>query len=150
MSRYTKEHYEDVAKALKENRAWAIQMDSAHARGVMASTIGTFADLFAADRPPSSHCWTCGSSKEAGFTCTRPDGEHRFGGFDREHFLAACGLEVKELTCPLCGKTSGDGDVHKECADYEQAMADAQGESQENLEAAEALYDHKVREQEHE
>ncbi|KKM75854.1 hypothetical protein LCGC14_1386130 [marine sediment metagenome] len=151
MSRYTKEQCEDVALIL--STPIELRIGRLHAE-TYSSTVGQlakdFADLFAADRPPSSHCWTCGSSKEAGFTCTRPDGEHRFGGFDREHFLAACGLEVKELTCPLCGKTSGDGDVHKECADYEQAMADAQGESQENLEAAEALYDHKVREQEHE
>lgn len=65
MSRYTRQHYEDIARWLKESRAWALQLDSSHARAVMASTIGTFADEFAADNPL----------------------------FDRDRFLAACGLE---------------------------------------------------------
>ncbi|KKL72423.1 hypothetical protein LCGC14_2085040 [marine sediment metagenome] len=95
MSRYTKEHYEDVAKALKENRAWAIQMDSAHARGVMASTIGTFADLFAADAPEwCGRCesWKSGYASPEGYCCLgRP---HAWKSkFNREQFLAACGLE---------------------------------------------------------
>ncbi|KKK47110.1 hypothetical protein LCGC14_3158520, partial [marine sediment metagenome] len=63
MSRYTKEHYEDVAKVLKENRAWAIRMDSTYGRAVMASTIGQFADLFAADNPEV--CRYCGDSPTA-------------------------------------------------------------------------------------
>lgn len=88
-SRYGKDHYEDVAKVLKENRAWAIKMDSSHARGAMAATIGTFADLFAADNPPTCHItihrllldWPCSS------LCTE--------GFDRDKFLAACGLDLE-------------------------------------------------------
>ena len=91
VSRYSKQHYEDVAKVLKENRAWARQMDSTHGRAVMASTIGQFADLFAADNPPSTHCWHCGSNRNVVTDCTHV--EHNYGGFDREQFLAACGLE---------------------------------------------------------
>ncbi|KKK48053.1 hypothetical protein LCGC14_3149030, partial [marine sediment metagenome] len=81
MSRYTKQHYEDVARLLKD---YALPV----------SLINRFADLFAADNPPSSRCWNCGDSKEAaGAICTRPNEGHRFGGFDRKQFLAACGLE---------------------------------------------------------
>ena len=123
-NRYSKQHYEDIAKALKENRTWAIQMDSSHARGVMASTIGTFADLFAADNPPT--CIACGHRQsEPGPTCfpsTERTGHKHEGGFDRERFLAACGLEPeprvprpgldadgnvpKPPECPNCGQTT--------------------------------------------
>ena len=148
-TRYQKSQIEDVARIIEN--MWLF----ADAHEFILSLANDFADLFAADNPP--RCRVCRDALTGGQLerCTiRRFGvteEHRFeGGFNRADFLEACGLEVKELTCPLCGKPSGDGDVHKECADYEQALADAQGESQENLEAAEALYDHKVREQEHE
>ena len=100
-SHYSKQYYEDVARTLKEQATYysgIVNDGQAIVAGVvLGRTIESFADLFAADNLPSSRCWTCGSSKESGFTCTRPDGEHRFGGFDREQFLAACGLEpVKE------------------------------------------------------
>ena len=75
--RYKQEHYEDVAKALKENRDWALQLDNIHARTVMAAIIGTFADLFAVDNPPSEKDCLC----------------HECRGFNREKFLAACGLK---------------------------------------------------------
>jgi len=119
-TRYQERHYEDVAKALKENRAWAIELDSSHARGVMAATIGTFADLFAADNPPT--CLHCGQEAiELSDTCPAGEG---FGaphahtqGFDRERFLTACGLEparpystsmlIRQEGEPGTGKTTG-------------------------------------------
>ncbi len=88
-TRYQTEHYEDVAELLHG----AIEHAEREQRFVDVDLVYEFAALFAADRPPSSRCWTCGNSKEAEPTCTRPDGEHRFGGFDRAQFLTACGLE---------------------------------------------------------
>ncbi|KKL26926.1 hypothetical protein LCGC14_2390360 [marine sediment metagenome] len=86
VSRYSKEHYEDVAKVLKENRAWARQMDSTHGRAVMASTIGQFAELFAADNPPV--CQVGGHDGPCTPACL-------IGGFNREQFLTACGLATE-------------------------------------------------------
>ena len=105
MSRYSEMHYEDVAKALKENRDWALRLDNAHARGVMASTIGTFADLFAADNPKR---------------CVTSPFNHDFhdcvlaGGFDREQFLAACRLESTQPD-PRCEVGSHDGPCTSAC-----------------------------------
>ena len=133
MSRYTKQHYEDVARILFEHSGYTTAMvvtdDITHA----------FADLFAADNPPNSRCWNCGDDKGTTSICTRPNEGHNYGGFDRDQFLKACGLEP--AVCPLCDKPSPDGEVHLDCANYEQALADAQGEAQENLEAAEEIYD---------
>ncbi len=73
-TRYQTEHYEDVAAILKF-----------HCGQVSIVVVGDFADLFAADNPKR---------------CTF-HGDHNIGyskdckitGFDREQFLAACGLE---------------------------------------------------------
>lgn len=92
MSRFTKEHYEDVALVLKENRAWAIQMDRPHARAVMASTIGQFADLFAADNPRK--CRGCGLVEDINNALHQ--GYDWGGGFNRVKFLTACGLQPSE------------------------------------------------------
>ncbi len=150
MSRYTKEHYEDVASLILGATLYA------HPEHIDRHALVTrLADLFAADNPDSVYCGYCGATEpgqQAPVTsiCVERGTEaHSFvyhKGFDREWFLAACGLEP---TCSLCGKPSPEGDVHKECADYEQALADAQGESQENLEAAEEIYDRVVEEQVH-
>jgi hypothetical protein len=141
VSRYSKQHYEDVARILAEEQHFqetSGRPEGLSAAGAVINLKHTFADLFAADNP-----------KRCSF-----HGEHDTGysedckitGFDREQFLAACGLEPVPEICPLCNKPSKNGEVHLDCANYEQAMADAEGESQENLEAAEALYNHTVRE----
>lgn len=68
-----------------------------------------FADLFAADNP--RRCLGCGEQEPPGAVCQMPDEGHRFGGFDRERFLAACGLEPERDPgwpngeCPTCGHT---------------------------------------------
>ena len=78
MSRYSKEHYEDVAKLLKKAPA---------ATDMKAWFIQKFADLFAADNPAA--CDVCGQPNDEMLV-----GLHTFkGGFNREPFLAACGLE---------------------------------------------------------
>ncbi len=111
VSRYSQEHYEDVARIFAQ-----------YPRGLHDGVVKDFADLFAADSPPSSRCWNCGDSKDAlEHICTRPNEGHRFGGFDRDPFLTACGLEP---TCPLCSCPSENGDVHLTCADQEQACSD--------------------------
>ncbi len=93
---YQNEHYEDVARIVSWHTT-AAKVDGDKKRMAELGYLCLhFADLFAADRPPSSRCWTCGNSEEAGSTCTRLDGKHRFGGFDREQFLAACGVERRE------------------------------------------------------
>jgi len=125
-SRYSKRHYEDVARLI--NESWPVEAADREAEEVVLfSLVSRFADLFAADNPPSGKDCLC----------------HECRGFDRERFLTACGLETKGpyADCPLCGKPTADGHAHQECADHKQALADAQGESQENLEAAGEIYD---------
>ncbi|KKM73055.1 hypothetical protein LCGC14_1414440 [marine sediment metagenome] len=98
MSRYAKQHYKDVARILAEEKHFqetSGRPEGRIAAGAVINLKHTFADLFAADSPPSSRCWTCGNSEEAGSICTRRDGEHRFGGFDREQFLTACELRPR-------------------------------------------------------
>ncbi len=63
-TRYQSEHYEDVARIL-------------YVYGVDKRIVDTFADLFAADNPPACIEGQCPSH----------------GGFNRERFLTACGLE---------------------------------------------------------
>ena len=95
MSRYTKEHYEDVARILRETVTDPPPMRTAKETAIDFAL--DFADLFAADNPPSSRCWNCGDSKVAlERICTRPNEGHRFGGFNRKQFLEACGLEPKQ------------------------------------------------------
>ena len=81
MSRYTKEHYEDVAGLLR-----ATKEKFGRARVESKDIIGTlaysFAILFAADNPPVYDCPECAGSED-----------RLVGGFDREQFLTACGLE---------------------------------------------------------
>ena len=98
MSRYGKQHYEDVARILAEEKHF--QETSGRPEGMIAAgTVinlkHTFADLFAADNPPSTHCWRCGSNRNVVTICIRPNEEHHYGGFNRADFLEACGLEPK-------------------------------------------------------
>ena len=89
-TRYQKSHYEDVAKLLALHIGPCVPRTVTNCPTTLAAE---FVGLFAADNPPNSRCWTCGNTKEAAPIYTRPDGDHRFGGFDREQFLVACGLE---------------------------------------------------------
>ncbi|KKL54077.1 hypothetical protein LCGC14_2269030 [marine sediment metagenome] len=101
-SRYSKRHYEDVARILRADRMEArIRPED----DTLANVTADFADLFAADNPRCAFL-DCQMHK----------------GFDRARFLAACGLEPKN--CPLCFCPSKDGDVHPSCADTEQAYSD--------------------------
>ena len=86
-TRYQESQIKDVARIIED--LWLFP----DAHEIISSLAGDFANLFAVDNLPSSRCWTCGNTKEAAPICTRPDGDHRFGGFNRERFLAACGLE---------------------------------------------------------
>ncbi len=91
-SRYTKQHYEDVATILRE--AKRIETDI----GRLIPSEGyadEFADLFAIDNP--LRCIICGDVGTR--FCEVPGMEHTFeDGFDREGFFAACGLETAQ--CP--------------------------------------------------
>ena len=84
-ARYQEKHYEDVARILAvhdvRNRPTE-QADSGRHRPIMAIAVD-FANLFAADNPG---CPTCFDR-----TCSRH--EPARVGFNRERFLAACGLE---------------------------------------------------------
>ena len=91
-NRYTKEHYEDVAKVLHPYADASLKWGDGE-YSTMDEVARDFADLFAADNPPSTRCWSCGDSKEVKSICTRPNEGHSYGGFDRKQFLAACGLE---------------------------------------------------------
>ncbi|KKM72049.1 hypothetical protein LCGC14_1424500 [marine sediment metagenome] len=89
MSKFTKQHYEDVATLLKKR-------SPAHPAMIMVKAVAIdFADLFATDNPAC--CIHCGYLEGTTDICDSSDGrireEHLFeGGFDREQFLAACGL----------------------------------------------------------
>ncbi len=98
MSKYSKQHYEEIAKILAEERNFH---EGLIAKNTVKNLIYTFANLFVADNPPSSRCSHCGDNKGETSYCIRvpngdhhSTGEHNFGGFDREKFLKACGLEV--------------------------------------------------------
>lgn len=81
-TRYTQEHYEDVARLLKGPPT---------TQGI----VHDFADLFATDNPPL--CPNCKVSVAGVRTdCSTPEVAHILGGFDRAQFLVACGLESEE------------------------------------------------------
>ena len=86
MAGYQEKHYEDVARILSLRRAPKAGGKLGHILNVgLAGVAVGFADLFAADNPKR---------------CTF-HGDHNVGysedciitGFDREQFLAACGLK---------------------------------------------------------
>jgi hypothetical protein len=95
-TRYQKQHYEDVAEIIKAELARRRERGSpsfGKALTLPTPLVDDFADLFAADNPPSTRCWHCGASEGTMPPCRYPAQEHNYGGFDREQFLAACGLE---------------------------------------------------------
>lgn len=88
MATYTKQQIEDVAGIVAEIRAEALD------KGGMVYTVSAqfalrFADLFAADNPPT--CTGCyarlGDDTSTGHTFE--------GGFDRKGFLEGCGLTAQ-------------------------------------------------------
>lgn len=92
MSTYTKQHYEDVARLIKES--WPIEDDSREAEEVILfSLTNRFADLFAADNPPICRvAWrTAGHDGPCTSTCLIEG-----SGFNRARFLTACGLEPEK------------------------------------------------------
>ena len=100
MSRYSKEHYEDVAGLL---RATGEKLASAgQGYGAMAAVGAlaySFAFLFYADHP--AYCSHCGQHEEEAATsaCHTFDETHDLeGGFGHTEFLRACGLESEVQT----------------------------------------------------
>ena len=84
MSKYQEQHYEDVARMLSDQ-----MLDTKVTFNCLAQR---FANLFTADNP--TQCTHCGDERGTTSICTRPNEGHHFeGGFDRERFLKACGLE---------------------------------------------------------
>ena len=96
-TRYQKEHYEDVADVLLNTNP-VMRFDPPYSvrdslqRATIVALIQGFADLFTADNPPV--CGYCGRS-DGGDCWESPDHTHDsyVGGFNREQFLVACGLE---------------------------------------------------------
>ena len=80
-TRYQKRHYEDVASILL-----------AHVGYVSRDLVSDFADLFAVDNPQrfTAHI-ACPYNHSDG-----RDNDCHIYGFDREQFLAACGLEPEQ------------------------------------------------------
>jgi len=114
-NRYSKQHYEDVAKII-----FRLELTPQ----MIGRVALDFADLFASDNPPACHC---GATIGSQHPCNTGSGGHVIaGGFDRERFLASCGLEFgpkptipkqilrhyglpvvePELECPNCGQTT--------------------------------------------
>lgn len=95
MSKYAKEHIEDVAKLLRDRVTLSHVFGDGSAWAEINTIAHHFVSLFAADNLPT--CIDCGASRaEPG-----PHGDecagHLFeGGFDRDQFLTACGLEREE------------------------------------------------------
>lgn len=92
-TRYQERHYEDVALILCIGATANVELP---VRDVTGTFIRQFADLFAADNPAS--CIHYGEMASTASLCIsandRLRDEHNFeGGFDRERFLTACGLE---------------------------------------------------------
>ena len=117
MSRYTKQHYEDVARTLKEQATYysgIVNDGQAIVAGVvLGRTIEDFADLFAADNPPA--CQVCGYTGTTGtgspFCCQSMQGHNFKGGFDGKQFLEACGLEPqseRSYSDYVAGKIAGE------------------------------------------
>lgn len=93
MSRYGREHYEEIALLLQRERTeWVGQL-----RLPVERLMQAFADLFAADNPDSVYCGYCGTKEDTTAPCDpNVNREHSFvyhKGFDRDKFLKACGLE---------------------------------------------------------
>ncbi|KKL69488.1 hypothetical protein LCGC14_2114440 [marine sediment metagenome] len=110
MSRYTKQHYEDVARLLAKK-------SPNHPAMIMVKAVcEDFADLFAADNPPV--CIHCGQSPVSSGLCL--GGQQQYlnhevkGGFNPKQFLAACGLETTRPD-PRCEVGSHDGPCTSAC-----------------------------------
>ncbi len=83
-TRYQKEHYEDVAGLLRA--AQEMFGEENEVIGILAHSVSI---LFAADNPRK--CRGCGLVENINNALHQ--GYDWGGGFDREQFLAACGLE---------------------------------------------------------
>ena len=84
-TRYQNEHYEDVAGVIASFvRCQVSVLGGAHG----AEMADAFANLFTADNPRK--CLGCGLIEDASNTLHQ--GYDWGEGFDRERFLAACGL----------------------------------------------------------
>jgi len=83
--------YEDVARVIADVIHCYEFADSNGA--TPADIINGLADLFAADNPLV--CRQCGDDEGSTARCLpdEPTVEHSYDGFDREQFLAACGLK---------------------------------------------------------
>ena len=95
-TRYQTQHYEDVARFIADIRRLQYSTPGGATPAYMADW---FADLFAANNPAS--CIHCGDDVGTAVGCTNANGrtydEHLFeGGFDRDRFLKACGLESED------------------------------------------------------
>ena len=93
MQRYSKRHYEDVAKLLRSERDAGLDaLGNNQGSIAIACVMMGFANLFAADSPVV--CVNCADGEGSTAICTRPNEGHNFtGGFDRARFLLACGIE---------------------------------------------------------
>lgn len=104
-SKYSKEHYEDVAELLKNQTSQAAPLNwigciaQTETNATVKRIAYRFADLFAADNPISCmRCRTLKANTRRGVGCRYADEYHKWtGGFDREQFLTACGLESERV-----------------------------------------------------
>jgi hypothetical protein len=119
-TRYQKSQIEDVARTLVN--FWADPINRFSYLHVPPKLAQDFADLFAADNPPT--CSICRLAttdllEEAGCQYEPESGttsQHDFeGGFDRERFLAACGLEQQPESDEDCYATHEHNKDFPEC-----------------------------------
>lgn len=99
--RYTKQQYEDVARILVQRRVPTVGEGLGRIRNAALTDVANdFAALFAADNPPTCrHRDILG--KSIPLDSIHGEGEcEQTGGFNRDQFLEACGLETKETHMP--------------------------------------------------
>jgi hypothetical protein len=112
-TRYQKRHYEDVAGLLRATRRkFSGTGSTGEASGALSTLAYSFSILFTADNPPT--CTYCGAKESDPHALRDECASHVFmTSFDRERFLAACGLDQQPegATCARCGEKQSAG-VH--------------------------------------
>lgn len=92
-TRYQEKHYEDMIAILSGYTTDGPSNEERHGSRTARRIARDFADLFAADNP--RYCGHCGQLEGVTEICHAPDEEHIWDGigFDRDKFLATCGLK---------------------------------------------------------
>jgi hypothetical protein len=93
-TRYTQEHYEDVARIIASHVRPALNPSTPAPYIQPRCLVDDFADLFAADNPPvMGRC--CDPVPPNEFVAAECTNYIVVSGFNRDRFLSACGLDYE-------------------------------------------------------